>query len=220
MSYRSFKRVLGETSLERKCLMLFGICLLLLITCSFFWYGKQTERLVHNQDPEEGRLLVDTVSMFIHWQELETDKEFKPIIGALSQDLQQRDFKHRFIGQVRHGNFIVPPETPFEKDLLEKLRNEKTGTPIKYAEDYSPDGNDYLYYQPIYAKSLTCVAGCHQPTGGAASNETGSLRGGVGGVGFSYGRGTEPGDLIAVARIDIDNKPMASDLAKNRAILI
>ena len=61
MSYRSFKRVLGETSLERKCRFLFGACLLLLITGSFWWYGKQTEGLVYKQNPGKGRLIVDTV---------------------------------------------------------------------------------------------------------------------------------------------------------------
>ena len=49
MSYRSFKRVLGETSLERKCRFLFGACLLLLITASFWWYGKRTEQLVYRR---------------------------------------------------------------------------------------------------------------------------------------------------------------------------
>ena len=46
MSYRSIKRVLGETSLERKCLFLFGICLLTLITLVFWWYSSQTDELV------------------------------------------------------------------------------------------------------------------------------------------------------------------------------
>jgi two-component system, NarL family, sensor histidine kinase BarA len=219
MSYRSFKRVLGETSLERKCRFLFGACLLLLITGSFWWYGKQTEKLVHKQDPEKGRLLVDTVWTLIHWQELETNKEFKEAIAALSQELQQRDFKHRFIGQVRHGDFIVPPENEFEKNLLETFRRGGPGKPQEYDEDYSPDADYYRYYQPIYAKS-NCLVGCHQPAVGAGGYEAGVARGGVGGVGFSYGRATEAGDLIAVARIDINNKPMVGDLTKNRAILI
>ena len=59
MSYRSIKRVLGETSLERKCRFLFGACLLVLITGSFWWYGRQTEELVFQQNPTMGRLLVD-----------------------------------------------------------------------------------------------------------------------------------------------------------------
>ena len=61
MSYRSFKRVLGETHLERKCRFLFGGCLLLLILGSFYWYGKQTEQLVYEQNRNTGRLLVETI---------------------------------------------------------------------------------------------------------------------------------------------------------------
>ena len=49
MSYRSIKRVLGETSLERKCRFLFGACLLLLIIASFWVYGWQTEKLVRSR---------------------------------------------------------------------------------------------------------------------------------------------------------------------------
>ena len=52
MSYRSLKRVLGETSLERKCRFLFGACLLMLITGSFWWYGRSTEELVYEASRE------------------------------------------------------------------------------------------------------------------------------------------------------------------------
>ncbi|MCC9604838.1 HAMP domain-containing histidine kinase [Blastopirellula sp. JC732] len=68
MSYRSLKRVLGETNLERKCRFLFGTCLLLLIMGSFTWYGQSTEQLVHEKNEATGRLLVDAVLLKIHWQ--------------------------------------------------------------------------------------------------------------------------------------------------------
>jgi hypothetical protein len=47
MSYRSITDILGETSLERKCRFLFGLCLLVLISGSFWWYGSRTEELVY-----------------------------------------------------------------------------------------------------------------------------------------------------------------------------
>lgn len=72
MSYRSIKRVLGETSLERKCRFLYGTCLLLLITGSFWWYGQSTEQLVHNNNRSTGRHLVDAVLMKIHWKSEES----------------------------------------------------------------------------------------------------------------------------------------------------
>ncbi len=49
MSYRGVKRVLGETRLELKCLVLFAICLFTLIGGSFWWYGSQTENLVYDK---------------------------------------------------------------------------------------------------------------------------------------------------------------------------
>jgi signal transduction histidine kinase len=46
MSYRGIKRLLGETSLERKCRFLFGAATLLLISGSLGWYAWNTEDLV------------------------------------------------------------------------------------------------------------------------------------------------------------------------------
>ena len=61
MSYRSFKRLLGETSLERKCRFLLGGFSLLLITGSFWVYAAQTEHLAYEQVPSVCRLLVQQV---------------------------------------------------------------------------------------------------------------------------------------------------------------
>src|SRR6184192_4048626 len=59
MSYRAFKRLLGETSLERKCRFLFGGFILLLITGSFWLYARQTEHLAYEQLTTTSRLLVN-----------------------------------------------------------------------------------------------------------------------------------------------------------------
>src|SRR5246127_358911 len=61
MSYRAFKRLLGETSLERKCRFLFGGFILLLITASFWLYARQTEYLAYDQIPTTCRLLVNQI---------------------------------------------------------------------------------------------------------------------------------------------------------------
>src|SRR6516162_7507650 len=58
MSYRAFKRLLGETSLERKCRFLFGGFILLLITGSFWLYARQTEHLAYDQIVTTCRLLM------------------------------------------------------------------------------------------------------------------------------------------------------------------
>src|SRR6187549_1421323 len=58
MSYRAFKRLLGETSLERKCRFLFGAFTVILIFASFSLYAWQTEHLAYNQLETTCRLLV------------------------------------------------------------------------------------------------------------------------------------------------------------------
>ena len=62
MSYRAFKRLLGETGLERKCRFLFGAFILLLITLCFWRYARQTEGLAYDQIDTTGRLLVVAAS--------------------------------------------------------------------------------------------------------------------------------------------------------------
>src|SRR5207247_207787 len=57
MSYRAFKRLLGETSLERKCRFLFGAGILVLITLSFWFYAYLTEHLAYDQATATCRLL-------------------------------------------------------------------------------------------------------------------------------------------------------------------
>src|SRR5262249_9308078 len=61
MSYRAFKRLLGETSLERKCHFLFGAGILLLITASFWLYAYQTEHLAYDQTTTTCRVLVNPI---------------------------------------------------------------------------------------------------------------------------------------------------------------
>ena len=75
MSYRSLKRVLGETSLERKCRFLFGGSLLVLITGSFWWYGRSTEELVYESSRESARGLVETIIVMHHWKKWQTEDD-------------------------------------------------------------------------------------------------------------------------------------------------
>src|SRR5678815_3479939 len=61
MSYRAFKRLLGETSLERKCRWLLGAGVLLLMTGSFWVYAQQTESLAYEQLDTTGRVLIGPI---------------------------------------------------------------------------------------------------------------------------------------------------------------
>ncbi len=66
MSYRAFKKLLGETSLERKCRWLLGATVVVLMTGSFWVYAIQTEGLAHDQLKTTGRTLVAPVLARLH----------------------------------------------------------------------------------------------------------------------------------------------------------
>jgi signal transduction histidine kinase len=67
ISYRSLKKLIGETSLERKCRFLFGIALLFLITGSFWWYAVRTQQLVEQQQVLAARMMVPRVLQLQHY---------------------------------------------------------------------------------------------------------------------------------------------------------
>ena len=46
MGYKSLKRVIGETTLERKCRFLFGTCLTIFIFGAFYAVERIAEQLV------------------------------------------------------------------------------------------------------------------------------------------------------------------------------
>src|SRR5580692_3761343 len=94
MSYRTFKRLLGETSLERKCRFLFGGGLLILITLSFGLYGSLTSNLVDEQNRITGRLMVLPIILKRHWEWSEQGKfesDFSRNIEVISKEAQPKD---------------------------------------------------------------------------------------------------------------------------------
>ena len=66
MSYRSFKRVLGESSLERKTRILFGISILVLIGASFFWINRITEDQILSSLVDKARSLTTVYLLEVH----------------------------------------------------------------------------------------------------------------------------------------------------------
>jgi signal transduction histidine kinase len=77
--------VLGETNLERKCRWWFGISLAVMLTLSFTWYGRQTDKLVEDRIQTLSQELVRA-----GWQKLHIEKLAE--IEKLSQvEGQDRD---------------------------------------------------------------------------------------------------------------------------------
>ena len=66
MSYRGIKRILGESSLERKILILFGVCLLLLIAGSFLWVNRVTEDVIRRNTRDKAKGLFGDFMLRTH----------------------------------------------------------------------------------------------------------------------------------------------------------
>ena len=97
MSYRAFKRLLGETSLERKCRFLLGAGILILISGSFWIYAKQTEHLVYDQTRNTGRLLFSTIVAKLHvevesesWNQVSVALMAPPIVANMQAEARKR----------------------------------------------------------------------------------------------------------------------------------
>jgi len=70
MSYRTVKRLLGETGLEFKCRMLFATGLLILITGSFYFYSQSNLDVVNMQQRERAQLIIAQNLQAVHSREL------------------------------------------------------------------------------------------------------------------------------------------------------
>ena len=72
MSYRGIKRILGESSLERKTQILFAVCLLVLITVAFLWVSRITEQLIDNNTRGQANSLKSDFVLRTHLENLES----------------------------------------------------------------------------------------------------------------------------------------------------
>src|SRR5438045_680733 len=86
MSYRAFKRLLGETSLGRKCVWMLGTGSLVLITGSFVGYARLTERIAYNTITTSGRLLIGQILYSEHDKKLES----RPALDEFQKRTEQR----------------------------------------------------------------------------------------------------------------------------------
>lgn len=228
MSYRSLKRALGETSLERKCRFLFGACLLVLITASFWWYGAKTEDLVNDQNRTKGRLLVDRVMLVEHWdkylagQSESGDYDYRSLLRNVESRLSKQSYQYYFI-RPNDAEGKGRPRDEFEWRVMGdfmKARPDAAHPELpEFVDRSDPDRDEYLYYQAIRAEP-SCLRTCHNsPPGGVGIDASGT--------GLPYaanpragGAPLAPGDLMAVVNVSIPDKPTQDALNRNRAFLL
>jgi len=218
MAYRTITDILGETSLERKCRFLFGLCLFLLIAGSFWWYGSRTEQLVYATTRSTGRHLVDAIMLQYHWKTLEKEQQRTSLIEMLGRTLQNQPYSWRLLD---------PDATPEERAgykrldaaVLDYFRDRPApenpvgvdGKPVpEYREFRTEDASEYHYYQPVRARKSCLV--CHQ------------VRGLIGDPPAGHDETLHPrqaeNDLMAVVKVVMPDSATRKAINWNRAILL
>jgi signal transduction histidine kinase len=222
MAYRSLKNILGETSLERKCRFLFGLCLFVLIAGSFWWYGSRTEQLVYATTRNTGRQLVDAYMLQYHWQKLEPEQKYTDLIKRLASDLGNPTFDSSQL--LRPDSTAAERATYKRLDLavLDYFRARPAppaaaaaaggavgfgGDAGEYREFRTEDNSEYHYYQPIRAKQNCLV--CHEARSGV-----------VGAAAEVGGQRLAENDLMAVVKVVMPDKATQEAINLNRAILL
>ena len=202
MSYRAFKRLLGETSLERKCRLLLGAGVLLLMTGSFWVYAEQTERLAYEQLDTTGRVLIDPIFTREH------------ITSDGSKD-QFRDLREVHWPAQMQGYGIIVPGTndparkpqPEDLPILDRFLN---NTELTEESRQVQKEKAYYYYGAIRA-SDRCIT-CHSDPEKMDAVKNGS--------GDKARPELQKNDLMALVRVRLSTQAIEDGFHTNRAVLI
>lgn len=215
MSYRAFKRLLGETHLERKSRYLLGGLVLVLMGASFGFYANRTEDLAYDQLTHTGRTLVSPTIARLHIRQNEEllkgmDEFQRQSVERWPGDLQ--DYRSKLI-LLDSTNPVNRPE-PEDQPILRKMQSDPTLT-----EDtrFVRSEQAFLYYGAVRAQE-SCV-NCHRDPAkmAAFSGETPAARQAAAAM---ANPNLQRGDLMAVVQIRLSSEMIESGLHQNRAILI
>ncbi|MEC9096515.1 MAG: HAMP domain-containing sensor histidine kinase [Planctomycetota bacterium] len=110
MVQQSWRRVLGETSLERKCRLLFGFWLTLLISGAFWGVEKVSSDLILKNTRTTARDAVDTALLKPHFNYWETREDKQGFADLLGEQLARTDGRH-------NHEIIIPDETSKPKQI-------------------------------------------------------------------------------------------------------
>ena len=132
MSYRSIKRVIGETSLERKCRFLFVACLTVLLTVTFWWVEHIAEDLVQGTAIRKSRDLVDAALLRYHWEQWaisdpkadqQHSEALREMARELARDLQTQRYDWDILALEETPNTELPSSKE-EKAIMLQLKEE------------------------------------------------------------------------------------------------
>jgi signal transduction histidine kinase len=200
MSYRAFKRLLGETSLERKFLLLFGIIIAVLISGSFWLYARQTENLAYGQITKDCRLLVTQIMS----GQLATD--CRPMADLKDAKEQQQNLINEFrkkweeSGGLEYSYRVMKPDsTPDDNNSAQRLKEfredegkkEDTLVPVPWK------GKNYFFYYGAIRATKSCIS-CHS----------------------ERNKDLKENGLLAMIKIAVPTEELEDAVQVNRALLI
>jgi signal transduction histidine kinase len=222
MSYRAFKRLLGETSLERKCRFLFGGFILLLISGSFWLYARQTEHLAYDQLTTTGRLLVTQIvdrQLAIGCRRSPNEKLSDQEKARISEEQKHttqvfneflENWEKHWPKKQKNGALSsyqpwflkphAPPRVSTDDNYLSPERlKEFLDDRDKHEDSQLLQSQGFFYYYGAVRATPSCL-GCH-----SKSTETPAAA---------------EGDLMAIIKLRIPTNDISDGLNSNRALLL
>ena len=189
MSYRGIKRVLGESRLERKIRILFGVCLLALTAGAFWWVSRITESLIRENTREKAQSLATDSFLRTHlrtvkFQDSVAGSSSENLLDLLSREGESKTSVETLVLDDRFGRNQLPAivsKDPNEIARLEKLipvaaaRQQQANWASLFGDQENPDfveteadapetddftfGQNYVFYKPVIFNSV--CKGCH-----------------------------------------------------------
>ena len=197
MSYRTLKRLLGETSLERKCRLLFGSGLLALITGSFLLYRALNRKVVFDEKADVARALVGPL---LH--QLPEHGPPERAGGGPAANLEDflpadlpaelRGFRYRVY--AADPSTAAPIRTPADAAGLDALARLRGGEPEVSEVEETDAGPVYHHYYGVH-NAAACAA-CHAHAAAA------------------------PGELLGAVHVTLPLTATRAGLARNDVFLL
>jgi len=215
MSYRAFKKLMGETNLERKSRWLLGVIVLVLMFASFFFYSRQTENLAYDQLTHTGRTLVPPIVARAHVRQnrelLEGMEEFQAQNERTwPENLKGYRYKLFLADTTRPDRLPEAEDRPILKEFQnDPQRNEETR--------YLGSENAFVYYGAIRAGQSCLVCHRDEKKMEAMAANTPEARAAARDLARAD---LSPGDLMGVVSIRLSTEMIEAGFHQNRALLI
>lgn len=169
MSYRTIKRLFGETSLERKCRLLLGGVVLVLILISFFFYGYLTEKLVRDATLQTARLHVRTFLLEKHFAG-DADPDAVGPRDRVVEALSTTDFagpglsgadqeREYFTRLIRPDSELTEymPILPGEQSRMTRLSQDE----LDEIWEIEPKSKEFRYLKAVRLRPACLTSDCH-----------------------------------------------------------